>query len=66
VIEELEKTDYAGALGRIQFDEAHDVKVGPGLVSFAFVQWQDQGERQIVWPIELRTGEPILPACVQK
>jgi branched-chain amino acid transport system substrate-binding protein len=66
VIKELEQTDYAGVLGRIQFDEAHDLKVGPGLVGFAFVQWQDKGERHIVWPKELRTGKPILPAWMKK
>ena len=61
VIKALEKTDYVGTLGRIQFDGSHDVKAGPGLVGFAFVQWQDKGERAIVWPKEMRTGEAILP-----
>jgi branched-chain amino acid transport system substrate-binding protein len=66
VIKELEKTDYVGTLGRIQFDDSHDVKAGPGLVGFAFVQWQDKGERAIVWPKEMRTGKAILPPWVRK
>jgi branched-chain amino acid transport system substrate-binding protein len=66
VIRELEKTDYLGVQGRIQFDEAHDVKAGPGLVSFLFAQWQDKGERVIVWPRELRTGRWILPPWMKR
>jgi branched-chain amino acid transport system substrate-binding protein len=66
VIKELEKTDYVGALGRIQFDEMHDVKAGPGLVSVGFVQWQDKGERAIVWPKEIRSGKAILPPWIKK
>jgi branched-chain amino acid transport system substrate-binding protein len=66
VIKELEKTDYVGTLGRIQFDDSHDVKAGPGLVGFAFVQWQDKGERAIVWPKEMRTGKVILPPWVKR
>jgi branched-chain amino acid transport system substrate-binding protein len=66
VIRELEKTDYVGTLGRIQFDDSHDVKAGPGLVGLAFVQWQDKGERVIVWPKEMRTGKAILPPWVRK
>jgi branched-chain amino acid transport system substrate-binding protein len=66
VIKELEKTDYVGTLGRIQFDDSHDVKAGPGLVGFAFVQWQDKGERAIVWPKEMRTGTAILPPWLTK
>ena len=32
VIKELEKTNYVGVRGRVQFDETHDVKDGPGFV----------------------------------
>jgi len=61
VLKELERTDYLGVTGRIRFDENHDVRAGQGLVSFPFVQWQDKGERVIVWPRELRNGRGILP-----
>ena len=66
VIKELEKTDYVGALGRIQFDDSHDVKAGPGFLNFGFVQWQDNGARAIIWPKEMRTAKAILPPWVKK
>jgi branched-chain amino acid transport system substrate-binding protein len=66
VIRELEKTDYVGALGRIQFDDSHDVKAGPGYLNFGFVQWQDNGTRAIIWPKEMRTAKAILPPWVKK
>jgi branched-chain amino acid transport system substrate-binding protein len=61
VIQELEKTDYVGVRGRVQFDATHDVKDGPGFVNLLFVQWQDKGQRIVVWPKELATGKMIDP-----
>jgi branched-chain amino acid transport system substrate-binding protein len=61
VIKELEKTDYVGVRGRVQFDETHDVKDGVGFINLLFVQWQDKGERVVVWPKELTTGKMINP-----
>jgi len=61
VIKELEKTDYVGVRGRVQFDETHDVKDGPGFVNEIFVQWQDKGSRVVVWPKDLATGRMIDP-----
>jgi branched-chain amino acid transport system substrate-binding protein len=61
VIKELEKTDYVGVRGRVQFDETHDVRDGPGFVNELFVQWQDKGERIVIWPKELATGNMINP-----
>jgi branched-chain amino acid transport system substrate-binding protein len=61
VIKELEKTDYVGVRGRVQFDATHDVKDGPGFVNLLFVQWQDKGERVVVWPKELTTGAMVSP-----
>jgi branched-chain amino acid transport system substrate-binding protein len=61
VIKELEKTDYVGPQGRVQFDPTHDVKDGPGFVNELFVQWQANGERAVVWPKELETGKMINP-----
>jgi branched-chain amino acid transport system substrate-binding protein len=61
VIKELEKTDYVGPAGRVQFDPNHDVKDGPGFVNTLFVQWQASGERAVVWPKELETGKMINP-----
>ncbi len=61
VIKELEQTDYVGVRGRVQFDDAHEVKDGPGFVNELFVQWQNNGERVVVWPKELATGNMINP-----
>jgi len=66
VIKELEKIDYVGVLGRIQFDDTHDVKAGPGFVQLGFAQWQDKGERAIVWPKELRTGRASFPPWIKR
>ena len=61
VIKELEKTDYVGVRGRVQFDETHDLRDGPGFVNLLFVQWNDKGDRIVVWPKELATGNMINP-----
>jgi branched-chain amino acid transport system substrate-binding protein len=61
VIKELEKTDFVGPAGRVQFDATHDVKDGPGFVNLLFVQWQADGQRVVVWPKELVTGKMINP-----
>ena len=61
VVKELEKTDYVGPAGRVQFDPTHDVKDGPGFVNEIFVQWQAGGERVVVWPKELQSGQMINP-----
>ena len=48
VIKALEKTDMVGIAGKIQFDEVHDVKTGPGLQNLIFVQWQGNADRVVV------------------
>jgi branched-chain amino acid transport system substrate-binding protein len=64
MIKALEKTDYEGVRGRVQFDETHDVKDGPGFVNALFVQWQPDGERVVVWPKEVANGKMILPPWI--
>ncbi len=61
VIKELEKTDYVSARGRVQFDDLHEVKDGPGFVNELFVQWQQNGERKVIWPKEVANGKMIMP-----
>jgi branched-chain amino acid transport system substrate-binding protein len=61
VIPQLERTDYVGVVGRISFDDAHDVRAGTDYVSVRFAQWQDDGARVIVWPKDLQTGNLIVP-----
>ena len=66
VIKELEKTRYEGVAGEITFDENHDVLPGKGKTNLIFVQWQDKGERVVLYPKELRTGNFILPPWMKK
>jgi branched-chain amino acid transport system substrate-binding protein len=65
VVKALEKTDLVATVGRIQLDEAHDVKPGPGLVNLLWVQWQEGGKRVVVWPKDLRNGKFVPPPWVK-
>lgn len=66
VIKELEKTKHEGIAGEITFDENHDVQTGKGKTNLVFAQWQDKGERAVIYPKELRTGNFILPPWMKK
>ncbi len=66
VIKELEKTKHEGIAGEITFDENHDVQTGKGKTNLVFAQWQDKGERAVIYPKELRTGNFILPPSMKK
>jgi branched-chain amino acid transport system substrate-binding protein len=61
VVKELEKTDYVGPRGRVQFDALHEVKDGSGFVNVLFVQWQANGERSVIWPKDVAQGKMINP-----
>ena len=55
----MEKTDYAGAVGRMAFHPrdhkwAHEGIWGPGYVTYIGAQWQD-GKLEVVWP----DGRPL-------
>jgi len=65
VIKALETVDIPISIGRLQFDDAHDMKVGADLMNILFVQWQEGGKRVVVWPKEARTGEFIKPQWLQ-
>ena len=66
IIKELEKTKHEGIAGEITFDENHDVQTGKGKTNLVFAQWQDKGERVVIYPKELRTGSFILPPWMKK
>ena len=59
VIKALEATDYVGVRGRVQFDALHEVRDGPGFVNELFVQWQQDGNRVVIWPREVANGKMI-------
>jgi branched-chain amino acid transport system substrate-binding protein len=69
MVTEMEKTDYVGTIGRIQFygkdDEfTHGVKYGPGLVTGLVFQWQN-GKQVTVWPKQIAEGKLKFPDFVK-
>jgi len=64
VVEALEKTDREGAMGRIKFDNGHQVIFGEDpkeAAVGAMYQWNEKGERVIVYPSSLAEGKIQLP-----
>jgi branched-chain amino acid transport system substrate-binding protein len=62
IVAELQKTDRMGVMGRIKFDEGHQVVYGmdPKETAVGLVfQWTEDGKRKIVFP------EPIAEATIQ-
>ncbi|MBK0393806.1 ABC transporter substrate-binding protein [Ramlibacter algicola] len=69
VIKELEKTNYVGIPGIIQFDDTHDVKVGTADFkgpSFLMAQWRDGCKREVIYPKPMRTADFTPPAWLKK
>jgi len=64
LVKALEATDYVGVRGRVQFDALHEVNDGPGFVNSLFVQWQQNGERVVIWPKDVANGKMINPPWI--
>ena len=69
LVEALEKTDYEGTIGRVQFygkDEpfTHGLKYGKGLLTGLMLQWQD-GKQVAVWPPEVAKAKIKFPAFIK-
>jgi branched-chain amino acid transport system substrate-binding protein len=69
LVEALEKTDWQGTIGRIQFygkdDEfTHGLKYGKGLITGLMLQWQD-GRQVSVWPPEVANGKLKFPSFIK-
>lgn len=69
LVEALEKADYVGTIGRVQFysrnDEfTHAIKYGPGLVTGVDIQWQN-GKQMTVWPRDKANAKLQFPAFVK-
>ena len=65
----LEKTDWEGTIGRVQFygknDQfTHSIKYGKGLITGLMLQWQD-GKQITVWPKEVAKGTLKFPSFVK-
>jgi branched-chain amino acid transport system substrate-binding protein len=64
VVAELEKTDRIGAMGRIKFNDGHQVAYGQDPKETALgcmIQWR-KGERVVVYPESVAEGKIELPA----
>jgi len=64
IVAELKKTDRAGVMGQIKFDEGHQVVYGmdPAKTAIAAVlQWNNDGSRTIVFPPSVADGQIQLP-----
>ncbi len=68
IVAELEKTDREGVMGRIKFDEGHQVvyDMDPETSAVAAVtQWNEDGSRSIVFPPSIADGTIQLPAGLE-
>jgi branched-chain amino acid transport system substrate-binding protein len=69
LVDALEKTDWEGTIGRVQFygkdDQfTHGLKYGNGLITGLMLQWQD-GKQVSVWPKEVAKGQLKFPDFVK-
>ena len=69
MVDELEKTNFEGTIGRVQFfgkdDEfTHGLKYGPDNVNGLVFQWQD-GRQVTVWPKKIAGGSLKYPSFTQ-
>jgi branched-chain amino acid transport system substrate-binding protein len=65
----MEKTDYVGTIGRIQFlpkgdPHVHGLKTGKGFITGLMLQWQD-GKQVNLWPKDLANGELKFPSFIK-
>ena len=69
VVDALEKTDYVGTVGRVQFygkdDEfTHAMKYGKGFVTGVEIQWQN-GKQVCIWPADKCDAKLTFPSFVK-
>ncbi|MGX9392865.1 ABC transporter substrate-binding protein [Nitrobacteraceae bacterium UC4446_H13] len=65
----LEKTDWEGTIGRVQFygkeDKfTHGIKYGKGLITGLILQWQN-GQQVSVWPKEVAKSDLKFPSFIK-
>jgi branched-chain amino acid transport system substrate-binding protein len=69
LVDAMEKTDYVGTIGRVQFkgkDTAnpHALKVGPDTITGLMLQWQN-GKQTNLWPANVANGKLKFPAFIK-
>jgi branched-chain amino acid transport system substrate-binding protein len=69
LVDALEKTDYVGTIGRVQFNgkdspNPHALKVGPETITGLMLQWQD-GKQVNLWPAKVANGKLRFPKFIK-
>ena len=69
LVDALEKTDWEGTIGRIQFygkedPFTHSIKYGKDLITGLMLQWQD-GQQVAVWPKEVAKAQIKFPSFIK-
>jgi len=69
LVDALEKTDYVGTIGRVQFKgkdtpNPHAMKIGPDTISGLMLQWQD-GKQTNLWPGNVANGQLKFPKFIK-
>jgi branched-chain amino acid transport system substrate-binding protein len=69
LVDALEKTDYVGTIGRVQFKgkdspNPHALKVGPETITGLMLQWQD-GKQVNLWPAKVANGKLRFPKFIK-
>jgi branched-chain amino acid transport system substrate-binding protein len=69
LVDALEKTDYVGTIGRIQFKgkdspNPHALKVGDDTITGLMLQWQD-GKQVNLWPAKVANGKLKFPKFIK-
>ena len=69
LVDALEKTDYVGTIGRVQFNgkdspNPHALKVGPDTITGLMLQWQD-GKQVNLWPAKVANGKLRFPKFIK-
>ena len=65
----MEKTDYVGTIGRVQFlpqgdPHVHGLKTGAGYITGLMLQWQG-GKQLNMWPRQLASGDLKFPDFIK-
>jgi branched-chain amino acid transport system substrate-binding protein len=69
LVDALEKTDWVGTIGRIQFKgkdspNPHALKIGASTLEGLMLQWQD-GKQVNLWPADVANGKLKFPSFIK-
>jgi branched-chain amino acid transport system substrate-binding protein len=69
LVDALEKTDYVGTIGRVQFKGRdtpypHALKIGAGTITGLMLQWQS-GKQVNLWPVNVVNGKLKFPSFIK-